>query len=162
MSRFDAVSDLIERRRLHVGGVPVSLDGLEDEYLVMEAELAGSGIAAFALPPIGGGIPCPAHPAGVGIDRAIAGDERRIVYAHEVGHLLLGHVGSLALKEFSAAWHEKQEAQAWAAAAMLLIPTELCLGGETVEEIAARCRVPAGLAERHPALAHVRTGRRAA
>jgi hypothetical protein len=160
MSRFDAVSDLIERRRLHEEG-DVHLDRLEDEYVLFLGTLLPYGVAAFALPPLRGGEADPAHPAGVGSTARSAGDERRLAYAHEVGHLLLGHVGSLALKEFSAAWHEKQEAQAWAAAAMLLIPTELCLGGETVEEIAALLPGAGGLgraASRARACAHGATG----
>lgn len=153
---------LIARHRLHDGGAPVDFAPLAERFVVIDADFGESGVAAVGVPPLLPGDPSSANPAGILIDARIAGRLRRIAYAHEVGHIVCGHVGSLAAREINASWHDKQEAQAWEAAAMLLVPVEAFAWDATVDEIAAACDVPAGLVERHPWLAHLRTMGRAA
>lgn len=156
------IRGVIARHRLHDGGAPVDLSPLTESFAVFDTDFGESGVAAVGVPPLAPGEPSPENPAGILIDARLSPAMRRLAYAHEIGHVACGHVGTLAAREINASWHDKQEEQAWEAAAKLLVPLSHFDQGETLEEIAAACRVPVGLVERHPWLGHMRTMGRAA
>jgi len=145
----DHVDELIARHRLHDGELPVDLSPLETEFVPLDQELAGAGARAYAVPPRGGEV-TGRSPAYVVVDARRVRHERRVLYAHEVGHLLCGHPGSLRSLGVADWFHDRDEREAWEVAAALLIPRDAWVGGATPADVAASCHVPVWLAERYP------------
>ncbi len=145
----EAVDDLIDRHRLHDGGAPVDLSPLEGEFVPVVRELAGSGVRAFAVPPKGGAA-TERSPVHVVLDSGRHRLDRNVLYAHEVGHIVCGHLGSLRTLDAGDWWHDRDEREAWEVAAALLIPHEAFGWAETARDVARECRVPAWLVEMYP------------
>lgn len=86
----------------------------------------------------------------VTLSESLAPARRRFVLAHEVGHLVLAHSTSLSLCGKGRWLHNRQEKEATALAAFLLLPAEAVAAGlfhpargSRVEELAALYHVPA-------------------
>lgn len=73
-----------------------------------------------------------------------------VLYAHDVGHVLCGHPGSLRTLGVGGWWHDRDEREAWEVVAALLIPHDAFRWSETVGDVARACGVPAWLAELYP------------
>lgn len=145
-----AADDLIRTYRLH-DAVPVDLSPVEERYPQTIRDLGPNAPRAFAVPPL-----VPDGAAWVVIDSSVWARDRRILYAHEIAHLLLGHAGSLRVMEGDGWLHDRQEREAWALAAYLLIPGRFVELDDTHDDIAVRCGVPSWLVAHYER--HVRTG----
>jgi hypothetical protein len=142
---LDRMHELVCRFGLH-DSWPVDLAPLEALYPVVERDLEPAHPRAFAVPPLSEG-----GKVWVCIDRCLSPRRRRVLYAHEIGHALLDHLGSRRAIEAGAVWvHERQEAEAWTVAAALLIPIDAWGWGDSASEVAARCEVPEWLARKYP------------
>ncbi|MHB1131692.1 MAG: ImmA/IrrE family metallo-endopeptidase, partial [Chloroflexota bacterium] len=62
--------------------------------------------------------------AVIGINRTLGRDERRMVFCHELAHLLLEHPNSLYCCKVDGWFYSRYERQAQQAAAFILIPFE--------------------------------------
>lgn len=144
------VARIVEEFALHEGGAPVRLEPLEGTFLLEFGDLLSSGAIGIAKPPLHDLVPSPFSPAAVMVEERLDRGEMRLVYAHEIGHVVCGHAGSLRVASLGRAWDDKQEKEAWEVAAALLVPMEELVSGDTSAEVAARCEVPVDLVERHP------------
>lgn len=141
---YDEADSLIRHFTLHASW-PVDLAPLESRFLAVSYELGPDSPKAFTKPASRLGLP----PIVI-LDRFLPPADRRLFYAHEVAHLLCAHVGSVRCMDQGGAWiHDRQEAEAWAIAAYLLIPLDAWGWGEALDEVAARCGVPRWLAEKY-------------
>lgn len=145
------VYDLIQRHRLHDADWPVDLTPLESEFVPILRQHMPEGVAGFAV------MPRSSHaskrdPAFVVIDQARHKLERRLIYAHEVGHVVCGHPGTIRNLTVDDWFHDRQEIEAWTVAALLLIPIDAWGWGDPVEEVAARCGVPVWVAKKYPGI----------
>lgn len=141
----DEMDALIRAHDLH-DSWPVDLTPLETRFPAVRRDLGADGPRAFAVPPTRAGMP-----TWIVLDRCLREPRRRVVYAHEVGHALLAHVGSARALDAGGTWlHTRQEGEAWALAARLLIPIEAWGWGDPVADVAARCGVPEWLARKYP------------
>lgn len=89
--------------------------------------------------------------AVIGINRGLGRDERRMVFVHELAHLLLEHPNSLWLCSFDGWFYSRYERQAQQAAALMLIPFEplyrRLLDGFSLQSLTATFRSPQVLIE---------------
>lgn len=133
-------AELIARFHLHDNGAPVDLSPLEDLYRIRCLDLTGTGLRGF-IRPSNRKRPTIAKPITIVLDRYLSPFERRLVYAHEVGHAVLGHEGTLRVESVSHYFDERQERDAWRFASLILIPEPVELIDWSVPAIAANCRV---------------------
>lgn len=112
-------------------------------------DLRATGSPAFALAPATGRV-SDDRPALVYLDRSLSSLERRWSYAHEIGHVLCGHASSVPTLRVSEELHDRNEREAWEAAAVLLVPIEAFVEGQTVDGMAALCEVPPWLVQLYP------------
>jgi hypothetical protein len=94
--------------------------------------------------------PTEQEPATIYIPRVFQAWERRMAFAHEVAHVMLEHQGSLPLISLLDWVDDRQENEAWAGAARLLMNPYRFLYGYSIEELAAEAEIDVRLAERHP------------
>lgn len=138
--------------RLHEDGAPVELSRLHERFTPVYVDLSTEGI-------VGAGMFVEDDQSGIALGRILIASSlsdagRRLVYAHELGHFAAGHMASPVTSSLNSWQHDRDEREAWLAAAVLLIPTSAVRWGENVDEIAARCRVPVALAQMfHQAMA---------
>lgn len=135
----EIVFGLIDQYELHQQHM-VNLEPLEALFPRMERDLTDIGIDGFVIPP---GVPISDdNPAVVTVNKRLTRNERRLVYAHEIGHALHGHAGAFRMDDIDAWFVDREEREAWTIAARLLVPmaavTEL---GES-RRIASACCVP--------------------
>jgi hypothetical protein len=140
--------DAIDRYGLHASGAPVDLSPLE-EVCPVAYEALPPGCAGFTV------ATAPAtrdRPATVVLDRSLGPLTRRIAYAHEAAHGLLGHAGNLALRDMDPWFQTRQERDAWRGAALLLVPQVRVDPAQevTIETVARACDVPKWIVERLP------------
>lgn len=135
------IAAAIARYRLHDHGVPVDLSPLQECCPVTWTDLTATGLVGFCM---ASRPATPDHPAQIVLCESIDPDVRTIVYAHEAAHGLFGHRGSLAAARVDRWFHDRQERDAWAAAAQLLIPPTVTLEliELTPESLAEICGVP--------------------
>lgn len=145
------VSGVIEEYGLHRGLDPiVDISALRDRFPVRYEDLGPYGVRGLIIPPPGG---WPAHEenkARVVLDcslRDTTSHEHRLVYAHEVGHGLACHAGTLPVGLENLKHEEEQEA--WKVAAHLLIPWWTVATFGDPEIVAEVCGVPVWLASLH-------------
>ncbi len=143
------VRRLILELGLHDDGPPVSLTPLYDLFIPEEVDLRTTGIPACVVLPPDRDI-TPTTPATIYLDRRLDRCAKRQSYAHEVGHALLGHTGSVPHLDMGDWWHDSDEREAWEVAALLLIPHEAFQWGWTGQEVAAACEVEPWLVELYP------------
>lgn len=142
----ERVRALIDSYDLHGDGVPVRLSRVEDVYVPWREDLDPIGVAAYSIPSKHGQ-PTAMSPAHVVINSAADRIDQRLLFAHEIGHVLCEHPGSLPHLDLGEWWHERDEREAWEVAAYLLIPSQVIWHyGETVL-IAAACEVPRWLVD---------------
>ena len=142
--------ELIYDYGLHAQRLPIELSPLQELFVPVNADTADTGVLAFAVSPRGDALPTKRDPAHVVIDRNLPEPERRLCFAHEVGHVIGNHIGSLRSLQVNEWFHDKNEREAWEVAAELLVPLEVFMvEGRTTEEIAALCEVPLWLVELH-------------
>ncbi|MGB3331145.1 MAG: ImmA/IrrE family metallo-endopeptidase [Thermomicrobiales bacterium] len=80
------------------------------------------------------------NPASIVLDLGLNDHRERLIYAHEIGHALYGHMGPVAYRGMDPWFRRKAERQAWEAAAALLIPWHAMHGD--VQRISQVCHVP--------------------
>lgn len=146
------VAALIGRYRLHEGDGPVRLDALvEDLCDVREASLMQNGVLGVALPTPAAAALSPGAKGRIMVDRHLTRAERRLVIAHEIGHLILPHIGLPAAHAAEPSpCDDEQEREAWQIAAALLVPVREVWSGDPPAEIAERNGVPIELVTHHP------------
>lgn len=146
------VARLIAGYGLHAGQGPVQLDRLlADLFVVVDAALMAHGVLGLAQPPVHCLPLSPQAKGGILVDEHLTPAERRIVLAHEIGHVVCMHIGSLnALATGPSALDDQQEREAWQVAAALLVPVREVWSGDPPAEIAARNGVPVELVTHHP------------
>lgn len=142
------VDGIVEEYGLHRGLDPVvDLSPLRDRFPVRYEDLGPFGVRGLIIPPPGG---WPAHEenrARVVLDRSLEGapcPEQRLVYAHEIGHGIACHAGTLAAGLEDLVQADEQEA--WKVAASLLIPRWTIAALGHPERVAAACKVPVWVA----------------
>lgn len=145
----EVVDDLIARYGLHDGGAPVDLSPLKEEFVPLVEPFDETGIPAFSMPPRGG-VVSPDLPVCVVLDELQPEATRLVYYAHEIGHILCGHPGSLRTLEASDWWHSRDERQAWEVATLQLTPAASWDLGATTGEVGGTYEVPGWLAEMYP------------
>ena len=144
----EAAWDLIENHSLHASDGWVSLEPLEPLFVPVLRDLEPIGVPAFAVPAIGAtAMKTPAH---VVLDAHSPRMIRRLLYAHEIGHILCGHAGSLVHLELGDWWHDRDEREAWEVASVLLIPHHIFMEGLSTDEVACACGVPRWLVKMYP------------
>lgn len=138
------VWQLIDRFHLHDGGVPVDLHGLEIIYPVRRRHLRLAGVTGFTSSRRDGG-------KVIVIDKTVSAVKARLVYAHEIGHILHGHPGTLRVMRVDEWFHDHQEREAWKVAAQLLVPLEEVAKNPnwSVAAVASLCEVPEWLVRLH-------------
>ena len=111
---------------------------------------------------LAGMVVCPAdgteitddNPAYVAVHSGLDRPMQRLIYAHEVGHAILGHEGQLRLSEMDSWFTNRLEREAWQVAAQLLVPQSLLWAaaqhGWSPSHVAALCAVPEWLVAMHP------------
>lgn len=124
----EKTDELIDRHRLHEHGAPVDLTPLNDEFLPLLRPLDDLGVPALAMPPVNG-TPTADSPALVVLDESRSAQWRAIYYAHEIGHIICGHVGTLRTLDAGEWWHNRDEREAWQVAARLMIPLDAIAQG---------------------------------
>lgn len=140
----EAVARLIDRYDLH-GSYEAPIDRvdlwpLEDLFPIMRRDIAAWGIDALVIPPageIGHG-----NPAIVTIGDHLDDYHARLAYAHEIGHALHGHAGTLRMAGLDKWFDNRAELEAWRVAAQLLVPVDTIVRMEETALIAAACGVP--------------------
>lgn len=110
---------------------------------------------SWALPS-GAPVPTPQDPAIVFLSDHLADAAARVIYAHEIAHVLYRHQGTVTLRDLDDWFNDRQEDQAWMGAAYLLIPPLLLLTGMGAEAIAAVTHTPPWLPAMHPWLRDLR------
>lgn len=135
------ITSAIARYRLHDHGTPVDLSPLQECCPITWTDLTATGLVGFCM------ADRPAtdkHPAKIVLCESIDRRWRPIVYAHEAAHGLFGHRGSLAAASVDQWFHGRQERDAWAAAAQLLIPPAVTIEliEITPESLAEICGLP--------------------
>ncbi len=144
------VRRLIEEFALHDLGAPVDLRPVHNVYVPHVSDLeALAGIPAFAIRPPDL-VATSDRPALIYLDARLDVPETRLNYAHEVGHVLCGHAGSLPHLDLGEWWYDRDEREAWQVASRLLIPWSVLVSGYTVSDIAMICEVPEWLVEMYP------------
>lgn len=137
---LDAARDFVREWDLHQSGTPVDLSVLEDSFAPAYVDLTEQGILGYGL-----FLDDDASDAPMGtifIEQELPRDDRRLVYAHELGHMVAGHSGTPVTSKLNSFQHDRNEREAWLAAAVLLIPPDVVSWDETIDSVAAACRVP--------------------
>lgn len=140
---------------LHDDRLPVELSTLHDAFEPVYEDLTELEVLGY-----GAFVDC-GDSGAVGrvlIEQSLSEDDRRLVYAHEIGHFICGHLASPVTSEVNGWQHDRDEREAWLAAAVLLIPSSAVGWGENVDEVAAHCRVPAELVQMYHDAMVVRNG----
>lgn len=131
----------------------VNLAPLEMMFPIRRDDLDEFDLAGLVLLPDGGEL-APENPARVTIHDALDDSTARLIYAHEIGHAVLGHEGSLRLSEMDTWFSDRAEREAWQVAAQLLIPHQVlwlsAQQGWSLDQVAAICDVPLWLVEMYP------------
>jgi Zn-dependent peptidase ImmA (M78 family) len=132
---YERLDALIARTQLHRSRIPVDMDRLKEEFPVDYRDLQGTDVLGFLLT-----LPTPI----IVIDQSLDAYDARLIHAHEIGHALYGHRGTLRSLSVDKWFDSKAERQAWQVAAHLLIPERVFYEyrGWTVEDIAGLCGVP--------------------
>lgn len=135
-----AAAAFVREWSLHDGGLPVDLSVLHDHFAPVYLDLSSEGV-------LGTGVFLPGGNGDVTvgrimIDEALSGFDRRLVYAHELGHFVAGHMASSVTSSLNSWQHDREERQAWIAAAVMLVPVEAFGWDETIDGIAESCGVP--------------------
>ena len=146
---FDAAWELVQDHGLHDAGLPVPLNALEDLYVPVYEDLWDTGVAACAIPP-SNGMPTRATPAHIVMDRSLPPSTRRLFYAHEIGHVICEHPGSLRARHVDPWFHDRHEREAWEVAALFLIPPQVFAEGWTKDQMATACEVPRQVFDLYP------------
>jgi hypothetical protein len=145
---FWLVQAALDAFELHLAGPPVDLSPLEEICPVTFEPLRRLGLAGLCVATE------PAsrvRPAKVAVDQDFDRRMRRIVYAHEAAHGIIGHSGAMALDELDPWFKGRIEREAWQGAAMLLIPRLFPRGCDvTRESIIRDCDIPTWLIDRLP------------
>lgn len=136
----EAAHEVIDWLGLHDNGAPVDLTPLEDYFRIRLIDLSGTGSHGFLKYPKRGSIQ-PNNPAKVFLNKHNSAFDRRILFAHEVGHGVLGHEGTLRCESVDDWFTRRQEREAWRFAATLLIPRPHHLEDWNEGVIAAQCQV---------------------
>lgn len=146
---YSLVMDAIDRYHLHDGGAPVNLSPLEIICPITYEDLSRHGLAGFCIASEPASRERPAH---VVVCRTLDDDQRRLTYAHEAAHGIIGHSGAMTLQEMDPWFLGQQEREAWQGAAMLLIPPldQVQLVDSTMDSLAAACHVPRWLLDLYP------------
>lgn len=110
---------------------------------------------SWALPS-GAPIPTAERPATVFLSDHLSDQAARAIYAHEIAHVLLNHRGTLTLRDLDDWFNDRQEAEAWAGAAYLLIPPSLLIAGMGTAALASVTHTPPWLPPLHPWLRALR------
>src|SRR5688500_9073869 len=82
---------LIRERALHNTSLPVDLSMLYDEFQPVYDDLIPMHMLGHGMFPPSGKA-SPAFPARIIIDAGLEEDDRRLVYAHEIGHYTCGQI----------------------------------------------------------------------
>lgn len=141
--------DAIDRYGLHDYGAPVDLSPLEEICPVTYELIRPVGLLGFTFSSI------PAsreNPADVVLCKSLPTELRRIAFAHEAAHAIMGYSGAMSLSDMDPWYANKQEREAWRGAAILLIPWSIQddMKEITIDEIARQCRVPRFVVEQLP------------
>lgn len=137
-----AARTLIKAYGLHANEPPVKLAPLEETFPVVLRDLSETGLRAFAY------INETDEPYIV-VDENLPEALHKVYYAHEIGHVILGHPGNLQARDVDNWFETRQERDAWSVAAELLIPRSVTIGMDEISPhaIAERCEVPVKLVE---------------
>lgn len=135
----EAARELIERYRLHDNGAPVDLAPLEDDYPIVRANLAGTGLRGF--------VHVESDEITVVLDSSLSAAQARLTYMHEVAHVELGHEGSLRCDAVNPWFDARQEREARRFTAIVLIPTPRDIIDWSVPAIIENCQVTPDLVE---------------
>ena len=140
----ERVEELIQRFHLHTNGIPVNLTGLEVIFPVKRRDLHLSGVTGFTSNRADG-------TSVIVISTELGDIDSRLAYAHEIGHILHGHSGTLRVMQIDEWFHNHQERDAWKVAAELLIPVEEVAKHHewSAASIATLCEVPEWLVRLH-------------
>lgn len=146
----ERVSALIEDSQIHAAGAPVDVVPLHRWFVPVVRHFADRRVRGGLVWPVDGDI-SERNPARVLLSDRLSDSNRRLYYAHEIGHAFCCHQGTYTVLSLDNALNDRQERQAWEIAAELLIPTEMVFesifDGRSSEEIAAICEVPPRLVE---------------
>lgn len=136
----NAVDYLIDTYDLHAS-IPVRLEAIEPLFCPERRNLSGTGVAGMVILPRSGPI-SESNFARVLLSDTLSPFEERLVYAHEVAHVILGHPGELMFEGMDRWFVDKSEREAWQIAARLLVPVSAVVEHGEVQSIASACRVP--------------------
>ncbi len=139
---IETAEDLIDRFDLHVGGAPVSLKALELVYIPVYMDLSECGLPAMVWLPSDRPEATMEHPIHILLETDLDSPERRLAYAHEIGHVVCGHPGSLRARQVDNWFGDRHEREAWEFAAKLLVPDSVRWLMETEQALASTCEVP--------------------
>lgn len=131
--------EFVDEWSLHEGGVPVDLGPLEDHFVPHYSDLSEQGVVGYGL--------FVDELGSIFIDEQLSDYERRLVYAHELGHYIAGHSASPVTSQLDDVQHSRDEREAWLVAAVLLIPPEAVEWDTSASDVAGSCRVPEWLVE---------------
>jgi len=138
------VTDLIHHYDLHGRyDAPVdnvNLEPLENLFPMIRRDISVCGMDGYVIPPRGE--ITESNPAIITIDRRLGQMYSRLVYAHEIGHALYGHEGAFKMTDIDRRLIDREERDAWAVAARLLVPLEAVVRHQERARIAAACFVP--------------------
>lgn len=152
--RQTLVRSFIARHQLHHRDRSVvDLSPLHRWYRPVLAPAEADYVAWTARPY--GGVVTAKTPAKIWLREGLCPQDRRLAFAHEVAHHLLGHTGSLPLRSVDPWFHSRDEREAWQAAALLLIPFDAFWGCAHIEMLSKRCDVPSWLIGEYPEAARL-------
>lgn len=143
----ERIWELVRDFDLHCNGPHdwVRLDPLEDWFPIVRRPLKEHGIMGYVVPP--SGQISASNPAPIALADHLPRHVARWVYAHEIGHALYGHEGAVSGVDPSEWQLDRDEWQAWKAAAQLLIPFEAVCYWQEKQRIASAMQVPVWLVE---------------
>lgn len=141
--------DAVDHYGLHDCGVPVDLSPLEEICPITYELIRPVGLLGFTFSSKPASVE---YPADVVLCKSLPRNLRRIAYAHEAAHAILGFSGAMSLSDMDPWYADKQERDAWRGAAILLIPWTVQDEIEelTLDAIAHACDVPRFVAEQLP------------
>lgn len=135
----DRIISLIDTYGLH-NTIPVKLAPLEDLFPVRYEPIRRIlGVDGMVISPPDPYV-TPRNRARVVLDNGLNDHKERLIYAHEIGHAISGHVGGFASLDMDPWFRAKHEREAWEAGAALLIPLHAMHGD--VWRISQVCHVP--------------------
>lgn len=139
---IDAVRKLVERYALHADpSGPVPIFNLEPMFPAVRRDFGPMGVAGMVILPET--LPVTeSNFAQVVLNKHLGPDGARLVYAHEVGHAIAGHVGELMCSNMDNWFTNRAEHQAWEIAARLLIPEPAWVDRRDIQRMSAVFRVP--------------------